>query len=126
MSEDNPRPRVVFDCMIYLQATVSESGPAASLLRLVDSDALSLFVSTEILEEVRDVLSRPRIRRKNRDINDERVDALIKRISANAIIVKDIPQHFIYLRDPKDEKYINHAVKAEAEYIVTRTKICLI
>ena len=55
MSGDNPRPRVVFDCMVYLQATVSESGPAAALLRLVDSDAFSLFVSEEILEEVRQV-----------------------------------------------------------------------
>ena len=51
MSEDNPRSRVVFDCMIYLQATVSESGPAAALLRLVDRNALSLFVSNEILDE---------------------------------------------------------------------------
>jgi putative PIN family toxin of toxin-antitoxin system len=122
MSEDNPRPRVVFDCMVYLQATVSEFGPASSLLRLVDSNALSLFVSAEILEEVRDVLSRPKIRRKNRDINDERVDALINRIAGNATIVKDVQRHFIYLRDPKDEKYINLAVEAEAEYIVSRDK----
>ena len=49
--KDNPRLRVVFDCMVYLQVTVSESGPAAALLRLVDSDAFSLFVSEEILEE---------------------------------------------------------------------------
>jgi predicted nucleic acid-binding protein len=56
MNEDDPRQRVVFDCMVYLQATVSESGPAAALLRLVDSDALLLFVSDDILEEVRDVL----------------------------------------------------------------------
>ena len=122
MNKDNPHPRVVFDCMVYLQATVSESGPAASLLRLVDNNALSLFVSAEILEEVRHVLSCPKIRRKSRGINDERVDALINRILGNATIVKDIPQHFIYLRDPKDEKYINLAVEAEAEYIVSRDK----
>lgn len=56
MSGEHPRPRVVFDCMVYLQATVSESGPAAALLRLVDRDAFSLCVSEEILEEVREVL----------------------------------------------------------------------
>ena len=59
MSEENPRPRVVFDCMVYLQATVNESGPAAALLRLVDNDEIALFVSREVLEEVREVLSRP-------------------------------------------------------------------
>ena len=75
MSGDNPRPRVVFDCMVYLQATISESGPAATLLRLVDRDALSLYSSHDILEEVCEVLSRPRIRTRNPDITDERVDA---------------------------------------------------
>ena len=65
MSEENPRPRVVFDCMVYLQATVNESGPAAALLRLVDNDEIALFVSREVLEEVREVLSRPKIRQRN-------------------------------------------------------------
>src|SRR5438045_1417759 len=102
MSEDNPHLRVVFECMIYLQSTVSESGPSASLLRLVDSDVLSLFVSAEILEEVRDVLSRPKIRKRNSEITDERVDALINRILEKATVVNDVQQHFIYLRDPKD------------------------
>ena len=73
MSGDNPRPRVVFDCMVYLQATISESGPAAALLRLVDQDALSLFISHDILEEVCEVLSRPQIRKRNPDLTDERV-----------------------------------------------------
>jgi predicted nucleic acid-binding protein len=49
MSEEKPRPRVVFDCMVYLQATVNESGPAAALLRLVDNDKIALFVSREVL-----------------------------------------------------------------------------
>jgi putative PIN family toxin of toxin-antitoxin system len=80
MNEDDPRPRVVFDCMVYLQATVSESGPAATLLRLIDNDALSLFVSNDILEEVREVLSRPKMRERNPNLTDERVDALINRV----------------------------------------------
>jgi uncharacterized protein len=120
MSEDSPR--VVFDCMIYLQATVNEPGPAAALLRLVDSNALSLFVSSEILNEVRDVLSRPKIRQRNPDITDERVEALVSRVSEKATIVDEVAQHFHYARDPKDEKYINLAVEIEADYIVSRDK----
>lgn len=120
MSEDNPRPRVVFDCMVYLQATVSETGPAAALLRLVDSDAFSLFASDDILEEVRDVLSRPKIRRRNPAITDERVDALVTRLREKATVVNDVQQHFVYSRDPKDEKYINLAIEARADYIVSR------
>lgn len=122
MSEDNPRSRVVFDCMIYLQATISGSGPAAALLRLVDRKALSLFVSNEILDEVREVLSRSKIRERNSDLTDERVDAFMTRLSEKATIVDDIPQHFSYARDPRDEKYINLAVEVEADYIVSRDR----
>jgi predicted nucleic acid-binding protein len=71
MRKGDPRPRVVFDCMIFLQATASESGPAAALLRLVERNVLSLLVSREILDEVRDVLSRSKIRRNNPDITDD-------------------------------------------------------
>lgn len=122
MNEDNPRPRVVFDCMVYLQATVSESGPAAVLLRLVDSGALFLFVSDDVLEEVRDVLSRPKIRKRNPNITDERVDALINRLLEKATVTSEVQQHFIYRRDPKDEKYINLAVEEEVDYLVSRDK----
>jgi uncharacterized protein len=122
MSEDSPRPRVVFDCMIYLQATISEYGAAAELLRLVDNNALSLFVSNEILAEVRDVLSRSKIRKRNPDITDERVDALLIRVLEKATVVDEVAHHFDYARDPKDEKYINLAVEIEADYIVSRDK----
>lgn len=122
MNEDNPRPRVVFDCMIYLQAVVSESGPAATLLRLIDDDALSLFVSNAILEEVREVLSRPKIRKRNPDITDERVNALINRVLEKATVVNNISPHFVYSRDPKDEKYINLAVEAEVSHLISRDK----
>ena len=122
MSKDDPRPRVVFDCMIFLQATANESGPAAALLRLVDRNLLSLFVSREILDEVRDVLSRSKIRKKNPDITSERVDALITRVSEKGAIVDAVPHHFSYVRDPRDEKYINLAIDVEADYIVSRDR----
>ena len=116
------RPRVVFDCMVYLQAIVSESGPAAALLRSLDNDALSLFVSESVLEEVREVLSRPKIRQRNPEITDERIDALINRVLEKAVVVNDVRQHFNYSRDPKDEKYINLAIEAEVSYLVSRDK----
>lgn len=122
MSEDNPRRRVVFDCMIYLQATISESGPAAALLRLVESRAVSLFVSDEILAEVRDVLSHPKVRERNPRLTDERVNAFITRLSERATVVDDVSRHFSYPRDPKDEKYIDLAVEVDARYIISRDK----
>lgn len=120
MSDGDPRPRVVFDCMIYLQATASESGPAAALLRMVEANAISLFVSKEILNEVRDVLSRSNVRQKNPHITDERVDALLMRLAEKGTLLENVLKHFSYQRDPKDEKYINLVIEAEAAYLVSR------
>jgi putative PIN family toxin of toxin-antitoxin system len=106
--------------MIYLQAAVSESGPAATLLRLVESGAFSLFVSDDILGEVRDVLSRRKIRDRNPKITDERVGALIARLRDKATVVNNVRRHLAYPRDPKDEKYVNLAIEAEADYLVSR------
>jgi hypothetical protein len=52
MSKDDPRPRVVFDCMIFLQATASESGPAAALLRK-PNNKFSTRAIAECLQEKR-------------------------------------------------------------------------
>jgi putative PIN family toxin of toxin-antitoxin system len=120
MIEETSRPRVVFDCMIYLQATINEFGPAATLLRLVDDEAFSLLTSNEILEEVREVLLRPKIRERNLDLTGERVDAFINHVREKGIVLDDVQQHFIYSRDPKDEKYINLAVEADADYVISR------
>jgi putative PIN family toxin of toxin-antitoxin system len=119
MTDGDPRPRVVFDCMIYLQATANESSPAAALLRMMDDSIISLFVSNDILDEVRDVLSRPKIRQKNLRITDQRVDALLTRLAEQGTLLESVPKHFSYERDPKDEKYINLAVEANASYLLT-------
>jgi putative PIN family toxin of toxin-antitoxin system len=120
MTNGDLRPRVVFDCMIYLQATANESSPAAALLRMLDDSIISLSVSNDILDEVRDVLSRPKIRQKNPRITDERVDALLMRLAETATLIESVPKHFSYERDPKDEKYINLAVETNAAYLVSR------
>ncbi len=120
MTNGDLRPRVVFDCMIYLQATASESSPATALLRMMDDSTISLFVSGEILDEVRDVLSRTKIRQKNPRITDERVDALLTRLAEKGTLLERVPKHFSYERDPKDEKYINLGVEADAAYLVSR------
>jgi predicted nucleic acid-binding protein len=61
----------VFDCMVFLQAATKRTGPAAACLALVDDGHVQLFISVNVLEEVRDVLNRPAIRKKFPAITDE-------------------------------------------------------
>jgi len=110
----------VFDCMIYLQAAISEKSPAAELFRQVERGSVLLFVSNETLSEIRDVLTRPKALIKYPHLTVEYVEIFLSRVLSKANLLNKIPKHFQYPRDPKDEKYINLAIEAEANYIVSR------
>ena len=56
--------RAVFDCVILLQAAARRTGPAGECLQAVRDGRFKLFLSPDILVEVRDVLSRTRTLRK--------------------------------------------------------------
>ena len=109
----------VFDCMVYLQALTS-NGPAYRLLELVEDGSVELFLSPPILAEIRNVLSRPKIRNKNRNLNDERMNAFLNKLAAMATVLTDVHAHVQFPRDPKDEPYLNLALTVGAPYLVSR------
>ena len=118
----NENLAAVFDCMIYLQAAISEKSPAAELFRQVERGNVVLYISNEILTEIRDVLTRRKVLDKYPYIMVEYVEGFFNRVLDTANLLNKIPNYYQLLRDPKDEKYINLAVEAEANYIVSRDK----
>jgi predicted nucleic acid-binding protein len=66
------------------------------------------------------VLSRPKIQDRFPQLTDDRIAAFLARISNLAIAVKDVPSVFRYERDPDDEPYLNLAIAAKADFLVTR------
>ncbi len=113
-------PRVVFDCNVYVQAIANENSPAARALDLLDAGALTLYISEAVLHELRDVLSRPALRRILPGITERRVRALFQRLERHAVYIYNVPEEFRYERDPKDERYVNLALVANARYLVSR------
>jgi len=106
--------------MVFFQAASRPGGPSARLLlEFVETGRLELYVSGPILEEVRDVLSRPRVRAKNPAITDESVNAFLERSERLARRFDDVPSVYSLARDPDDEPYLNLALAANAEYLVT-------
>lgn len=116
------KPRVVFDCNVLLQAAAREKSVAADCLKLVENKQIQLFISREILVEVEDVLNRPEIRGHFPDLSDDIVGAFLKRLIACSNLVRNVQKKFIYSRDEDDEPYINLAVAANADFIVTRDR----
>lgn len=113
---------VVFDCMIFLQATANDQSPAARALDLLETGDIRLYVSEQILREVRQVLNRSEVRAALPGITDVRVEALFRRLDNEAVMVRQVPRVFEYSRDPKDEPYLNLVVAARAAYLVSWDK----
>lgn len=111
--------RVVFDCNILLQALTSPAGPAGRCVQLVLDAKLDLFISPTVLEELRDVASRPKVIAKLHLAPDQ-VQEFCEHIERAATVLSGFPQRFDYRRDPDDAHYINLALAANAKLIVSR------
>lgn len=116
------KPRVVFDCNVLLQAAAREKSTAAKCLNLAESGLVQICVSREVIAEAEDVLNRPEIRAYFPDLSDEIVGAFLKRLEKLSVLVRPVPKKFSYPRDEDDEPYINLAVAAGADFIITRDR----
>ena len=113
-------PGVVFDCNVFLQALANDESPAARALDFLEAGVITLFVSEPVLREVRDVLTRPKLRRQMPRLTDVRVSALLQRLANKAVLIQNVPEEFQYPRDPKDEMYLNLAIVTNATHLVSR------
>ena len=116
------KPRVVFDCNVLLQSAARESSVAAKCLNLAESGLIRLYVSREVLTEAEDVLNRPEVRAHFLELSDEIVGAFLKRLQKISVLVRIVPKKFSYPRDEDDEPYINLAVAAGADLIISRDR----
>ena len=112
-------PVTVFDCVVYLQAAAGAAGPARACLRLAEEGRILLTISLPIRAELEDVLNRPRLRHRFASLTAEAVALFLQDVSRLARIADDVPAVTTFPRDPKDEPYLDLAVAAQAEYLVT-------
>ena len=110
MGAVRPKPRAVFDCMVFLQAAARRESAAGICLLLVELGAVELCLSEEIIDEIRDVLARVKVRQKFPVLTDELVNGFLDALEKRSAVVHDVPRVFTYERDPKDEPYINLAI----------------
>ncbi len=80
---------------------------------------MTLCFSPDTLAEIRNVLTRPKLRAKYPSLTVEAVDAFLAQHLQTSKWVTDVPEHYVLERDPKDSKYLNLAISAGANYVVT-------
>lgn len=109
--------RAVVDTSILVRALLKPSGTVGPVLDLLIAGRFTLLYSESILEELEDVLNRPRLRRRF-PMADEDVDGVLELIQLRGeeIVVE---QGLSVCRDPKDDKFLEVAVKGRSDVIVT-------
>jgi putative PIN family toxin of toxin-antitoxin system len=113
---------IVCDCMVLLQAVANLDSPAAKIFDLLESGEVRLYISEGILDEAREVMGRPKLRAKLSGLTDDRIEAFFLRLERQAYWIRAVPSQFAFRRDPKDASYVDLAVAAAADFIVSRDK----
>jgi putative PIN family toxin of toxin-antitoxin system len=79
------------------------------------------YVSPHVIEEIRDVTSRPKLVARFK-LRADRVNALLENLPKAAVMIALVPEIWKYNRDPDDAHYVNLALTIDARLIVTRDK----
>jgi len=108
--------RVVLDTNVVVSAHLNSEGYERGVLDLALSGKLRMFVSEAILREYESVLRRPKFRLKPRSVSHS---LLLLRAAARVVA----PYGQINAaRDPGDNRFLECAEAAKADYLVTGNK----
>ncbi|MGH9763872.1 MAG: putative toxin-antitoxin system toxin component, PIN family [Blastocatellia bacterium] len=110
----------VFDCVVLVQSLISKSGPAVRCLERFEQGKFALAVSKQTLRELREVLTRSSLRQRYPSLTDERAAKLLELLLYRGRVFRTVKHRFQYPRDPHDEPYLNLAIEARADFLVTR------
>ena len=108
--------RAVLDPNVLVSAAISPAGPPRQILTAWTNERFELIVSPSVLDELADVLARPKFRRF---ISTATAVAFIDGLAADAIIVTDPPDPPSVSPDPDDDYLIALARAARADYLVS-------
>jgi putative PIN family toxin of toxin-antitoxin system len=111
--------RVVFDTVVFVRSLINPYSRWGQLL-FERSDAFELVVSPAILTEYLDVLQRPEITRKFRQVTTRSPQAVLDRLAqATVVHPTDVPA---VSRDPNDDIFFATAKLGSATYNVSGDK----
>lgn len=111
-------PVVLLDTNIWVSALINPRGFPGRILSAWLDRQFAVVVSLPLLEELADVLTRPRIQTKYHLTNTD-VDDLLQLIDERAVHVH-ITGKYQICRDPDDDLVLETAVEGKADYLISR------
>lgn len=113
-----PAVRAVIDTNIWVSSLLNPFGFPARLRNAFEEGDFSVVISVPMLEELSDVLNRPKIKDKFK-IEDENIRDLLLLLEDRAEDVW-VSGNIAICRDKDDDLILETAIKGKAEYLVTR------
>ncbi|HHT9107128.1 MAG TPA: putative toxin-antitoxin system toxin component, PIN family [Candidatus Wunengus sp. YC63] len=110
--------KAVIDTNVWVSSLLNPFGFPARLRKSFENGDFHAVISDHILEEIADVLNRPRIKEKYR-INDTDIKELLVLIEERSQYVL-LSGDITICRDIDDNLIIETAIKGQAEFLVTR------
>lgn len=107
------RDRVVLDANVLISAVLF-NGPPRAILELVIGGSVHCSLSLAILDELRDVLERPKFR-----FSPEQAFQVIEELHAVCDIVNPSIRIDVVAADPKDNMILECALESKADIIVS-------
>ncbi len=109
--------RVVLDTNIIVSALIRPGGDLEPVLRSLRDGEYTILYAQRSLDELVDVLARPRIRDKY-GLTDDDVESILALIllRGEAVVAS---KEIVACRDPKDDLFLNVAVSGQADAIVS-------
>jgi putative PIN family toxin of toxin-antitoxin system len=107
---------VVLDTNVLISGILKPYSKAAAILHLVADGTIRLAFDLRLLSEYRDVLNRPKF-----NFAEEDIEAFLDQLEQEGFIVSAKPLK-IHLPDPDDEPFLEVALSAEAEALITGNK----
>ena len=110
--------RIVLDTNIFISALISGDGYPGQLLAAVKRERITLVTSIYQIDELRDVLSRERLKPY---IRPAEAEDLVYHLEAVGMVTGKLPEMSLS-PDPKDNPILATAVAGEADLLVSGDK----
>ncbi|MEK7376608.1 MAG: putative toxin-antitoxin system toxin component, PIN family [Candidatus Margulisiibacteriota bacterium] len=107
--------KLVIDTNVFISGLLN-SPKCRRIIEKLQNSSFLLITSSDILEELINVLGRPKFRKV---ISRETIDKLIISIESQAILVRPSRKINIIKEDPDDNRFIEAALEGKADFIIS-------
>ena len=112
--------KLVLDTNTIVSAFFWE-GNEAELMRKIEDSKAQLFINKKILDEIKEVIRRPKFKQILQTTNQKPEEVITKIILLSNLVLGPNLKGIIK-EDPSDDKFIECAVNAKADYIISGDK----